>query len=241
MPGRGLVWGMNAEEGSPRYGRGTVSGCKRGRWSTDGALPWLCAVAERSRPEPAPAPSSRHSPLSPSSPGCVQEGGRRRGRACEREAALTLNSSPGACKCVRARVHARVCVCESWGGGRAGSCSKPRPTGSRAERAPEPPPAGAASAEAIHDFGDVIPGVGEGGRGLLGPSPAPAPINTASRALCGPRARWRTESSVFTVDAAGSGAVSGRWTGERPVPALGRLRPCPPRLSAPVTSLLGTQ
>lgn len=45
--------------------------------------------------------------------------------------------------CVCARVSTRVSACESWGGGRARSLSKPRPSGSRAERATEPRRAGA--------------------------------------------------------------------------------------------------
>lgn len=109
--------------------------------------------------------------------------------------------------------------------------------GSRAERAPEPPPARAASAEAIHDFGDVILGVGAGGRGLSGPSPAPAPINTASRVLCGAESSVESGELCPPRKRCWPWGCPGKADGERQVPALGRL-PC---LSAPVSSSLGTQ
>lgn len=77
-------------------------------------------------------------------------------------------------------------ACEPWGGGRARrSCGEPAQTECRPAAAR--PPAGAASAEAIHDFGDVILRVGEGRRSRARTGPAPAPINAASRALCGTR------------------------------------------------------
>lgn len=123
--------------------------------------------------------------------GACKDGGRRCGRVCRREAALTLNSSPGACVCVcvSTRVSARDSGLEA--------AAKLGPRGAEPR----------ARSEAIHDFGDVIPGVGREGGASRGRAPPPAPINTAARALCG------AASSV-----------------ENPEPRLLRQRPaaCPP-------------
>lgn len=125
---------------------------------------------------------------------------------------------------VRVPMSTRVFPCVSGGVG-AGleSCSKPPPSRSGAERAPQPPPAGAASAEAIHDFGDVIPGVGEGGRGLLEPSPAPAPINTASRALCGAASSSALPTSLEVGLSPGGGPANAQC--RRPAAWRPSLRP----------------
>lgn len=125
---------------------------------------------------------------------------------------------------VRVPMSTRVFACVSGGVG-AGleSCSKPWPSGSGAERAPQPPPAGAASAEAIHDFGDVIPGVGEGGRGLLEPSPAPAPINNASRALCGAASSSALPASLVVGLSPGGGPANAQC--RRPAAWRPSLRP----------------
>lgn len=166
-----------------------------------------------------PSPSSRPPPP-PRVPACAQGGGRGSQRVCEQEAAATPNSSLGA----------RVCVCVSRGE-RAGPS---RAAANRCAPGAEPsaPPSRRPPelrAEAIHAFGDVIPGVGERGRGLSGPSPAPAPINTAAPALCGT-------------------ASSGEWgapSANRRFWPRGRLGKADPRRlyprSAPVSSSLGTQ
>ena len=60
---------------NPRCGLGTAHGCKRGRWFRDGALPQRRVAAERSCPERAPAPSSRHSPQPRSPWGVCRERG----------------------------------------------------------------------------------------------------------------------------------------------------------------------
>lgn len=187
------------------------------------------AVARRSRPEErAQRPAQAQGPREPKSLGVSAGRGRPRVLVWKLLAALTLNSSAGSfvCVCVRAPVSTRGPACMSPGQrGGLEAAAKPRPSRSRAERAPERPPAGSAGTEAIHDFGDVIPGVGEGGRGLSGSGPASAPINATSRALCG--AASSVENPELRLLCRGSwqwGCLRKTDRG-RPVPALRRLPP----------------
>lgn len=110
-----------------------------------------------------------------------------------------------ACGCARAHVHARVCVCEWWGGGRARKLQQTTALAERSRARPPAPPAGAASAEAIHDFSDVIPGVG-GRAWPPGAEPRPRPYKYRF-----PGSLWGREL-VCAADIAGSGAVSRRRT-----------------------------
>lgn len=82
---------MGAKEGSGTKGLG----------SKHGALPRRSAACKCSRPEPAQYPLHAHGPPPASPRRCVQGEGLRRWRVCKREAALTLNSSPGACESTR--------------------------------------------------------------------------------------------------------------------------------------------
>lgn len=118
----------------------------------------------------------------------------------------------------RARARAHLQALENDSGWRVCSCSEPpnprwgdRAESNRAE--PEPShsasprrrPAQLASAEAIHDFGDVMPGGGKGG-GATRVQPRLRPYKTPSRALCG----------AASSERAGSRAVFARRTPRSP-------------------------
>lgn len=176
--------------------------------------------------------------LRSSAPGTQGVCGRRRPRARE-------GLSPGsgvdielvrACVCARSRVSTRVSACVSLGEGALLEANH----GLRGAQPSAPPSRRLQELRALKPFMILVTLFQEwarGGRGLPGPSPAPAPINTASRALCGAASSVENRELRVRCRRPGSGVVSGRRTGERLVPAPRRL----PRLSAPLTSLLGTR
>lgn len=112
----------------------------------------------------------------------MQGAGRGRGRVYRQEAALTLNWCVRVC--ARSRVSTRMSACVSLGEGDRLETNH----GLRGAEPSAPPSRRPQEFRALKPFMILVTLFQEwarGGRGLPRPSPAPAPINTASRALCG--------------------------------------------------------